>query len=303
MADWFTSFAQQAMKLADEIADSIAAQATEAQSQLMNEQVKLQNEENQRRQILSSHRLLPWETDIESRQILSDALMEKILKLPLQELNFLDRSPNADEIEFSFNDFIPVALRILEIDTNLARVHAKLSPKMNEEIFWFNYFCRVAYLRAASGIEGPIAQKEAEHWKESEIIAEISVTIIPPKPAISSPKLDEAHSPVSNPGSQSNAKSHIQATISAQQSHVQPSAASSSPVSQSTTGQSGVKVTEDDLDIDLHDLDMELENMKDIDLEGLDDIDPDDFEEIGASDCMDELEAEIAKELAAEAQK
>lgn len=54
-------------------------------------------------------------------------------------------------VHFDMTKSVPVILKLLEIDKNLARMHAKLSPKMDEEVFWKNYFLRVKYLRAAIG--------------------------------------------------------------------------------------------------------------------------------------------------------
>ena len=278
MADWFSSFAQQAMKLADDIADSIVSQANEAQEQLKNEQTKLETEERKRQETFRGNQLLPWETNIESRQILSDSLMEKVLALPLQERNFLEKAANADEVEFSFNDFIPIALKLLQIDLNLARVHAKLSPKMNEEIFWFNYYCRISYLRAVSGIEGPMAQKDAEKWKSSDIIIEgVIPKPVPTLDQFASKSSDNAHSPV--PSSKE------------REEKTEPKLSPTSVEKKSV----------DNMNLD--DLDLELENMKDIELDELGDIDTDDFEEIGSTEGMDELEAQIAKELEEEKRK
>jgi hypothetical protein len=275
MADWFSSLAQQALKLADDIADSIATQASEAQEQLQTEKTKMEEEERKRQENLRGNQLLPWETNIESRQILSDPLMEKVMSLPLSDRNFLEKAANSDEVEFSFNDFIPVALKLLQIDLNLARTHAKLSPKMNEEIFWFNYYCRVSYLRAVSGIEGPMAQKEAEKWKPGDIIIESVVS-----------KPSSTHNPyISKPSE-----------MSSQQSVSKPISKEEKADNKSTNNLNSIDQNSSD-NIQLDDLDLELENMKDIELDELGDINPEDYEEIGSSDCMDELEAQIAKEL------
>lgn len=283
MADWFSSLAAQALKLADDITDSLVQQANDAQTQLQNERTKLEDEERKKQEILHSHQLLPWETNIESRQILSDALMEKVFTIPLNERNFLEKPLNADEIEFNFSDFIPVALKLLQLDSNLARTHAKLSPKMNEEIFWYNYYCRVMYLRSASGIDGPLAQKEAEKYKYSEIVLEVPAIVLP-KPAI----------PVRQPSPAASSKADSFQKISP------PKSLRSEEVKEDNLG--GDKSDDDD-NINIDDLDLELENMKDIELDELGDINPDDFEEIGSSEGMDELEAQIARELAEEKKK
>lgn len=96
--------------------------------------------------------------------------MEKIFYLPMNEKNFTSTAPNSTEVHFTFQEFIPVAMKLLQLDSNLARVHAKVSPKMDEETFWFNYYCRISFLRAASGIEGASAKQNSLRWKEADVI-------------------------------------------------------------------------------------------------------------------------------------
>lgn len=119
MADWFTSLANQALKLADDLADSLVSQANEAQQAIQSEQRKLKEAEETRRAIHTTHTLLPWDTLIESRQILSKALMENILSLSLNEKHFVVVPKNVEEVEFSMADFAPTAMRLLELDGNL----------------------------------------------------------------------------------------------------------------------------------------------------------------------------------------
>jgi hypothetical protein len=294
MSDWFSSFAQQAMKLADDIADSLVTQANEAQSQLQSEQLKLQDEERKKKETLGGTHTLPWETNIESRQILSQSLMEKIFLLSLQERHFLERSLNADEIDFNFQEFVPVVLKLLQIDTNLARVHAKLSPKMNEETFWFNYYCRVMYLRALSGIDGPISQKDAEKYTKSDIIYESNTKT---EGKTTHRVFKSLLTPCfGNLLSESNLKSETNKDNIPSSSTI-----SSKPQDQETLEErNSPKRRESDTD----DLDAEIEaSIQDIELDELGDINPEDFEEIGSSECMDELEAQIAKELEEEKKK
>jgi hypothetical protein len=174
MADWFSALANQALKLADDFTDSLVAQANEAQDELVREQSKLKEEAELKQQQLSTLTQLPWETQDESLQILSEDLMEMILKLSLNEQNFTHEAPNSDEIIFVFSDFVATALQLLKLDANLAHVHSKISPKMDEEIFWRNYYCRVIYLRAKSGIDGSVAQDDSAKWDSKSIIFEPS---------------------------------------------------------------------------------------------------------------------------------
>lgn len=61
--------------------------------------------------------------------------------------------------QFDLSRFVSMSVRLLQLDGNLARMHAKISPRMDEVEFWRNYFMRIAYLRAACGIDGPEAQQ------------------------------------------------------------------------------------------------------------------------------------------------
>lgn len=304
MASWFSSLAEQAFKLADDLADTIVAQANEAQAQLQAEQKKLEAEEIEKKErMFGTHLLLPWETDVEARQILSQDLMEKVLALPVQEGNFNTKAPNSNDVHFSFQDFIPVAMKLLEIDSNLARVHAKLSPKMNEEDFWFNYYCRIVYLRACSGIDGVEAQNAVKQWKESDIIV---LSVVPQSSVTPSQRTNG--SPLNNSKSSSTVasttpppttKSNFDNSFDTINMNTPSKFSTISAVSPSLdSGKKGQSPANDDLILD--DLDLELEeNLKDLDiLDELDDIDPDDYEKIGDSELNDELEAQIALELA-----
>lgn len=278
MSDWFSSFASSALKFADDLADSLVTQANEAQQSLQEEQRKLKSEEEIKKQIQSTHQLLPWETMVEARQILSKALMENILALSVNDKNFLVRAPNANEVDFSIQDFAPTAMKMIELDSNLARMHAKLSPKMNEEEFWFNYYCRIMYLRACSGIEGLDAQKAAEKWNKEDIVM-VSSSEAPPLAHIAG-----THSSGSN--------RHASSPIVVDKGDV------SSSIKSLSSNKSPVK-EEDEINLD------ELENLNLDDLGDLQDLDMlnddmlgEDFENIGSSECNDdELEAQIAKEL------
>lgn len=103
--------------------------------------------------------LMPWETNCEVNSILSQDLMEQILALSQHEANFT-KPPASDllasnpAIEFDFQACIPIIMRMLEVDLNLSRLHAKLIPTMKfEETFWLNYFLRILYLRCCIGID------------------------------------------------------------------------------------------------------------------------------------------------------
>ena len=91
---------------------------------------------------------LPWEVDAadEAKSILSQDLMERVLALSLDERTFLDAAPRV-VFEFDFEAHVPVIMRLLELDPNLAKMHSRLAPKVDEEVFWRRFFLRCAQLR------------------------------------------------------------------------------------------------------------------------------------------------------------
>ncbi|CAM9641979.1 unnamed protein product, partial [Phaeothamnion confervicola] len=73
--------------------------------------------------------------------------MEKVLGLSLEQSNFTTPPPSDAAYTFSLDQHAAVAMRVLEIDPNLSRTHAKLVSKLREEVFWRNYFFRVEHVR------------------------------------------------------------------------------------------------------------------------------------------------------------
>jgi len=166
-ANWFTNLASQAIQLADNLADTIATKANEVQSDILNEQNKIKSEENRKKEKMNNNNQLPWETDDESKTICSQDLMEKILALSLSESNFTTTPEHFDPSEFILEDFVPIALRLLSLDNNLSRVHAKLTPHMHEEEFWRNYSFRITYLRLLVGIV-PVSERDRTRFTFSK---------------------------------------------------------------------------------------------------------------------------------------
>ena len=128
--------------------------------------------------------LLPWETNNEHNSILSQDLMEQILQISTQESNFLQYPINqahtvlcnTSNIDFKFDLYVLVFMKVLEIDFNLSRMHAKLIPKMkNEELFWFNYYIRIVYLRCVIGIDILDEEKQLNELllQQTEVNADI----------------------------------------------------------------------------------------------------------------------------------
>lgn len=159
MASWLSTLSSNLAKRLDTLADSLVTQATAAQAEIAAEQSKLKEEEQARRELLATEKPLPWETDAEEWTIFEHDTMERILQLSLREENFTVPPRNLAHVSFVFSEFIPVALRLLQLDANLARMHARLASKMNEETFWHFYYYRIMYLRASIGIDGPTAKE------------------------------------------------------------------------------------------------------------------------------------------------
>ena len=161
MAEWFKAMGERAMKHIDAVADQLAAQAAEAQATLQAEQSRIKQENEAKKQIFTAEKPLPWEAEVEELTIFENDTMEKVLQLSLREENFTVPPRELELVEFEFSEFIPVALRLLQLDANLARMHARLSSKMDEETFWQFYHYRIAYIRASIGIDGPAAKESA----------------------------------------------------------------------------------------------------------------------------------------------
>jgi hypothetical protein len=98
--------------------------------------------------------------------------MQQVLNLSLCERNFTEQPTALKKLldSFSLEAVAPVLMQLMEIDANLASMHAKVSPNMSEEDFWRNYFTRIRYLRKVSGIEGPDAMNEFTSIPEETII-------------------------------------------------------------------------------------------------------------------------------------
>jgi len=105
---------------------------------------------------------LPWESSDESKSILVEDLMERILSLSLDQQNFVDEPSPPTDFDFNMEAHVSVIMRLLEIDPNLAKMHYRLAAKMDERVFWRNYFHRCALLRAEVGIAPGLPRKPAE---------------------------------------------------------------------------------------------------------------------------------------------
>lgn len=54
---------------------------------------------------------------------------------------------------FQLERHINVAVKMLSLDPNLAKIHARLISRIPEKTFWHHYFSRVAALRTEVGLE------------------------------------------------------------------------------------------------------------------------------------------------------
>ena len=188
MAEWFQDIGGKALAFVDELADSAIGQLNQAQTELEEERIRLRDEEAKKRGLLAGDRSgsdLPWETSDESLAILSQDVMEKVLNLSMAEANFAEEPKlmGKVEVDFDFQSFVPVALKLMELDRNLARMHARLMPRMEEEDFWRNYHYRTQYLRASVGLDGD-AMKEGPlgKCKEDDVVIHKS-DVLPPSQA------------------------------------------------------------------------------------------------------------------------
>ena len=115
---------------------------------------------------------LPWDSDDETKSIISQSLMEKIFLIPLNDNNFTLSPDNIKKKirKFSLEAYANVIMKIIQIDSNLASTHARISPNMDEETFWENYYLRVEFLRAKSGIEGMLEFNKFIDIDEKDVI-------------------------------------------------------------------------------------------------------------------------------------
>lgn len=121
--DWFLK----ARQYVDDFTDSIVEQANVAQEQIAGEQTKVRDEVAKQKQNFEGESQLPWETSDDSLAILSQDVMEQILSLSLTEQNFNIAPPQLEVMTFVFTEHIPTAMRLLALDANLAKMHAKVT--------------------------------------------------------------------------------------------------------------------------------------------------------------------------------
>lgn len=168
MAEWFKALGERAQKAVeglgkavDGLADQLVLQANAAQASILAEQDKLREENKAQAALFTAEKPLPWESAKEELAIFEHDTMEQVLQLSLREENFTVPPRHLEYVTFVFSDFISVAMRMLQLDANLARMHARLASKMKEELFWQFYHYRIMFLRASIGIDGQLAKESA----------------------------------------------------------------------------------------------------------------------------------------------
>lgn len=290
MSEWLSDLGSQALAFVDSVADSVADRVQNAQSELEIEQAKLRAEESTKG-TLSGDATLPWETEDESLGILSQDVMERIFKLSMAEGNFSEPPASMENVpvEFDFQAFIPIALKILELDSNLARIHARLMPRMEEEDFWRNYHYRTRYLRARVGLDGE-GDKNGPLGSISETDLRIyEPEVLPPKRVASTSgglNGDKDDSAVENPAVQTEEEKELteeeKAALAAKR-RKEEEAALAAEVEAELLKEDIVGVDLGDLNLDDDALEKELngDGDDDIDLDGvdLDDLDLDDLDD------------------------
>lgn len=311
MSGWWDSITANAQLLVDEL----SAQANDATKEIMNEQIKLKNEEAAR--TTKSLESLPWESDDESKAIISEGLMADILQLALSEHNFT-KPPPAKILEccnFDLQLYISQAMQLMSLDQNLAHVHAKISPKMNEETFWEYYFARIYYLKCKSGILGndAIVQTVASFAEEDVIYkadAVVGLSTAPKSSHVDKTAGSAAQSP--SPGSGVGERGNKPSAWDSSSSEDVKSMSGGSDMSTSSyevVGTSSKRSEPSKLDAEeaLFEAQLQAELEDTVGKEGLSDFveEDDDFDDLDDlddddDDDDDELEAQIARELANE---
>jgi hypothetical protein len=138
---------------------STGSEPTGSRSKAENRNHHSRHQQQQKTTILP----LPWEicfqeTDanlkISIEQKEDEPLKEKIMALSKDESVFTgpfnEKNSNEDESIFTLDDSrVMLIRRLLEIDTNLGYIHARVSGRstMKEKIFWMNYFFHCEKLR------------------------------------------------------------------------------------------------------------------------------------------------------------
>ena len=133
-----------AKEVTKEAAKKVEAEIQKGQQQYKAEQERVKRESEYIKSVKKGEGVvLPWETDDEELAILSQDVMERVLSLSLTEQNFSEVPPKLDLIPFVFTDNVATAMRLLALDANLARMHAKVCMSRSLYPNQESFFCGV----------------------------------------------------------------------------------------------------------------------------------------------------------------
>lgn len=193
-------------------------------------------------------------------------------------------------------------------------MHEQFSPKMNEEDFWRNYFFRVKYIRLALGIEKAGANNSyviIRSLREEDVL--YKPTFEPPPKIKSTTQKEAPSTPTFNQSPLS--KSSSVSSPSANTKTVNESSNSTLEDAEDVEERDRQSILEArrmaeaalaaEVEAELDDDDIDLTDLGDLDLGDVDDNgnDTDDFDDLGDLEDDEELEAQIALELAQEEEK
>lgn len=131
------------------LAEGLVTRMNEASAEMKQEHERMMREQAREE---NPHLLLPWETREENKSILVDQAMASILELSSHETTFTHPPDHINDFTFDFQMYIPVVLRLLEIDANLKSMQAHFASRMKEEVFWHNYFMHTRVVRQRVGL-------------------------------------------------------------------------------------------------------------------------------------------------------
>lgn len=80
---------------------------------------------------------------------------------------------NADA--FQLDRHTKIAMKMLSLDPNLAKIHARLISHMSEKTFWYNYFSRIAALREEVNLE-PLCEDFSKVSSRQSVLGLVRVT-------------------------------------------------------------------------------------------------------------------------------
>lgn len=99
---------------------------------------------------------LPWnDYEKQAKELQVKGKIDEVLKVEILEIsqsaeNFevFRKGQNSGIYEFDIDDYVDVAMILLDVDVNLAVMYSKLVPtRLNEESFWKSYFYTIEQVK------------------------------------------------------------------------------------------------------------------------------------------------------------